>query len=259
MNVLGPDEPATSAGVRGALRHHDPSQLWFQIAEIVGERVYLRHGIRVRKGDVVFDVGANVGVAAAFFASECGAGVVHSFEPVTPVFELLRENLQGFPSCVPHNYALSSSPGEAAITYYPGAAAMSGLYADPHADRDLVRTCMLNLGVSEVDAEEHLRDRYRATSLRCELRTLSSVLREERVDRIDLLKIDVEKAELDVLNGVADGDWPRIRQVVAEVHDEQDRCAVMTDGLTARGFRVTTEQDPTMSGTAVHMLYATRG
>ena len=51
-----------------ALQHPDPQQLWFQITEIFGERTYLQHGVRVAEDDVVFDVGANAGVAAVFFA-----------------------------------------------------------------------------------------------------------------------------------------------------------------------------------------------
>jgi hypothetical protein len=76
------------------LRHYDPPQLLFQLAEVVGERTYLKHGIDVHEGDIVLDVGANVGVAAAFFASDCKAGLVHSFEPMAPLFELLRENAE---------------------------------------------------------------------------------------------------------------------------------------------------------------------
>ena len=34
---------------------------------------------------------------------------------------------------------------------------------------------------------------------------------------VDLLKVDVERAELSVLQGVKDEDWPRIKQVAVEV------------------------------------------
>lgn len=255
----GPDRSRTDiAAVGRTLRHHDPSQLLFQLDEIVGHRTYLRHGVHLREGDTVLDVGGNVGVAAVFFASECRVGAVHSFEPVAPIFELLRENTRGFESCVSHNYGLSGSPGEAAITYYPGAAAMSGLYADPQEDEALVRTCLMNRGHSESTADDKLEGRYRPVLLHCELRTLSSVLREHSLDRVDLLKIDVERAELDVLSGIEEGDWPRIRQVAVEVHDMDGRRAMIAEDLLDRGFRVTTEQDPAMSGTDVHMLYATR-
>ena len=240
------------------LHHDDRKQLPFQLSEIVGERTYLQHGVEVRKGDVVLDVGANVGVAAAFFASECGAGLVHSFEPVTPIFRMLSANLRHFPSCVGHNYGLSSSSRRAAITFYPNADAMSGLYADANDDRARVRTYMLNRGMSAEEADRELDGRYHAVTLECELRTLSSVLREESLERVDLLKIDVEKAELDVLRGIEEAEWSRIKQVVAEVHDEHGRSATMARMLKSHGFSVTTEQDPMWRGTAMRMLYAIR-
>ena len=59
------------------LQHPDPPQLWYQLGEIFESRIYLQEGIEVRPGDVVLDVGANIGVAAALFAAECGAGAVH--------------------------------------------------------------------------------------------------------------------------------------------------------------------------------------
>src|SRR5689334_17821712 len=78
----GPDRADRVRTLLEMLRHSDPSQLMFQIAEIAGDETYLRHGVTVTEGDVVFDVGANVGVAAAFFAVIRGAGLVHCFEPV---------------------------------------------------------------------------------------------------------------------------------------------------------------------------------
>jgi FkbM family methyltransferase len=240
------------------LRHYDRSQLWYQLAEIVEQRTYLRHGVSVDEGDLVLDVGGNVGVAAAFFASECGAGRVHSFEPVEPIFALLRENLLRFPACVAHNYGLSSVAGEAPITYYPNAAAMSGLYADPGADRGQARTTLINTGMSAAKADEHLDRSFEPVELTCELRTLSTVLVEQSITRVDLLKVDVEKAELDVLEGIDEADWPRIRQIVAEVHDEGGRLATISGMLSKRGFSVVPEQDTIWSGTGVHMIYATR-
>lgn len=240
------------------LHHPDPSQLYFQVAEIAGEQTYLRHGVKVGEGDVVLDVGANVGVAAAFFAAQCGARVVHCFEPVHPVCQLLRVNLKQLPACVVHEQGLSSAPGRMPITYYAGAAAMSGLYADPSRDRALVRTVLLNYGRSEQQAEQELAGRHEPQTLTCELRTLSSFLHEAGLARVDLLKIDVERAELDVLGGIDPSDWSKIEQVVIEVHDEDGRGAAIARKLGAYGFRVAAEQESAMRGTSVRMLYATR-
>jgi FkbM family methyltransferase len=257
VTVLGSQEERISA-LAGRLSHPDPTQLFFQVSEIAGDLTYLQHGVTVDEGDVVLDVGANFGVAAVFFATQCGAGLVHSFEPVRPNFEILRANVAGLPACVAHEQGLSRAAGRVPITYYPGAAAMSGLYADPDRDRSTVRTALCNLGASGEEAEQRLEGRYEPQTLSCELVTLSSVLRTERLDHVDLLKIDVERAELDVLAGIDEPDWARIEQVVMEVHDDHGRLAVVAEALGARGFQVTPGQDPAMHGTSVRMLYATR-
>jgi 31-O-methyltransferase len=240
------------------LRHYDRSQLAFQLVEIAGERTYLRHGVTLEPGAVVLDVGANVGVAAAFFAAQCGAAVVHSFEPVAPLFELLRANVAALPACVAHPYGLGAADRRAEITFYRGAGAMSGLYAEPARDRDLVRTALRNLGVEGQAAEDQLAGRYEPERLECELRTLSRVLREEGIGRVDLLKVDVERAELDVLAGLAESDWPAIRQLVVEVHDEDGRATALAEELRGRGFRVACDEEPAMRGTGVRLLFATR-
>lgn len=167
--------------------------------------------------------------------------------------ELLRRNVGDLPACVVHELGLSSMPGRAEITYYPGAAAMSSLYADPQRDEALVRTVLANLGIEH--AGERLAGAYEAETLTCELTTLSSFLSESGLERVDLLKIDVERAELDVLDGIAEADWPRIAQVVAEAHDTGEEFAAR---LRSRGFEVTLDQEDAMRGTGVRVAYATR-
>lgn len=241
-----------------SLQHFDRKQLLFQIHETIGERTYLQHGVEVHTGDVVFDVGANVGVAAVFFAAECHAGVVHCFEPVRPLYDYLRVNIEPYPACVAHHYGLSDRTRHTTITFYPTAAAMSGLYADPDADAELVRTSLMNRGATREQAERAVPESYRRDTLDCELRNTSEVFDELGVERIDLLKIDVEKAELDVMRGVSDAGWRRVKQVAAEVHDDDGRLAQVTSLLHDHGFDVVAEQEEVMRGTTVHMVFATR-
>lgn len=80
--------------------------------------------------------------------------------------------------------------------------------------------------------------------VRGEVCTFSRVKRELGVATIDLLKIDVEGAELDVLRGVGEDDWTSIRQVIAEVHDVDGRLAACCELLEARGFSVVVEPEP---------------
>jgi 31-O-methyltransferase len=241
-----------------SLHHFDRKQLLFQIHETMRERAYLQHGVEVHPGDVVFDVGANVGVAAVFFAAECRAGVVHSFEPVEPLYEYLCMNTEPYPACVAHPYGLSDRSRQTTITYYPTAAAMSSLYADPDADAEFVRTCLVNRGATRAEAERAVPESYRPQTLQCELRNTSEVMTALGADQIDLLKIDVEKAELEVMLGISDAGWRGVKQVAAEVHDDAGRLAQVTSLLHDHGFTVVAEQGDDMRGTNLHMVFATR-
>jgi hypothetical protein len=70
--------------------------------------------------------------------------------------------------------------------------------------------------------------------------------------------LDVEKSEADVLLGVHSDDWKKIRQVVVEVYDSDDRLAIVERLLREQGFVVAVEQDDSLRESRVYMLYATR-
>ncbi|HEU5132300.1 MAG TPA: FkbM family methyltransferase, partial [Pyrinomonadaceae bacterium] len=112
-------------------------------------------------------------------------------------------------------------------------------------------------------ADELLAGRFEAAVEDCRLRRLSSVIREEQIEQIDLLKIDVQRAELDVLRGIDSDDWNRIKQVVLEVHDRkgsesEGRAEEIRELLQTHGFAVVVEQDELLSGTDRYNVYAVR-
>jgi acyl carrier protein len=72
------------------------------------------------------------------------------------------------------------------------------------------------------------------------------------------LKIDVERSELDILQGIEDLDWSKIRQIVVEVEDTGKRLQKISELLQSRGYCVDVEQDTLLKGTSVLNLYATR-
>jgi hypothetical protein len=69
----------------------------------------------------------------------------------------------------------------------------------------------------------------------CRTQTLEGWLGQHPLPAIDLVKIDVEGAEMDVLEGVGSA-WPRIRQVVVETHDREGRCRELVALLEHHGL-----------------------
>jgi hypothetical protein len=99
---------------------------------------------------------------------------------------------------------------------------------------------------------------FKKTTFPCRLRTLSEIVAEERITRIDLLKIDAERSEKEILAGIRAEHWGLIRQVAIEVLDESGGLDEVLCLLRAHGFQVATKQDPLLKGTAVFMVFATR-
>ena len=160
---------------------------------------------------------------------------------------------------------LASLSGSAEFDYFPHATVLSGRFADGASERETVRRFLLGQqqaagegALSAAALDELLATRLERQRLTCPLRTLSEVIRERGVERIDLLKVDVEKAELDVLEGIAEQDWPRIRQVAVEVHDLDGRLESVRALLVRHGFAVAVEQDALVAGTDLYQLYAVR-
>ena len=76
--------------------------------------------------------------------------------------------------------------------------------------------------------------------------------------RVDFLKVDVERAELEVLKGVSASDWSRIGKVVCEVHDIDGALEQVQDLLRATGrFRhVHSAQADALQGTGLFNVFA---
>jgi amino acid adenylation domain-containing protein/FkbM family methyltransferase len=233
----------------------------FIYRQIFHDQVYLRHGIKLSEGDCIFDVGANIGLFTLFAYQECGAAArVYSFEPIPSTFERLRNNatLYGVGAKL-YNCGLSNRTGEATFTFYPQWSASSGVYADLGEEQEALRAFLRNQSevVAEY-AEQLVEGRYQSERVVCQLRTISEIIREEGIERIDLLKLDAEKSELDVLEGIAPEDWSKVRQIVIEVHDIGGRLVRIREMLAGHGFEVVAEQDASLRGSNIYSLYARR-
>jgi FkbM family methyltransferase len=245
----------------------NPMELRHFYEDIFEKEVYVKHGITLADGATVLDIGANVGLFTIFVQTRWPGSRVFSFEPSPPTYRILCKNTVGFGSRVKRfNMGLARTEGEAELTFYPNSSGMSSFYADEREEREALTSILENeaeRGDEEVrDLMEYLDDyltvRLQPEVYTCPLSTVSRVLREEGIDRVDLMKMDVQKAEWDILQGIAEEDWPKIRQIAMEIHDLEGRTATVAGFLEARGFAVLTEQDRLYGGSAIYNLYARR-
>ncbi len=255
------------------IEHHGSFQTSIIYKEVFEDEVYLKHGITLKDGDVVFDVGANIGLFSLFVNRMCPTAEIYAFEPLPPNFELLRANTARYDiDARLFNYGLSESSAIANFTFYPQAAGLSGRATNRADDKDATRAIVLDWIHNTANEQEilpqsqldELLDEYlRSENYSCRLKTLSEVMREQQIEQIDLLKIDVESSELDVLAGIEADDWQKIKQIAMEVHSRSivERVSSM---LEERGFEfvvddsfvVTSNGNGNGSDVYVAMLYA---
>jgi len=257
-----------------AIAHQNRNETEYLFQEIFVRHTYAQHGVRLREEAVVLDLGANIGMFMMFVAACRPRARLYSFEPLPPLFRTLRLNAELYaPGAKVFPAGVAETERTAEFMFYPQHTMMSGLsdYADPELERRVVERSLRNAGQQGSaeaaalieHADELLGRRFEGERHACRLLRLSDVIRQEGLERIDLLKIDVQRAELDVLRGLEEPDWHRIDQIVMELHQDEagataGRIQQVLDLLGAHGFEAVVEQDPMLVGTDRYALYARR-
>lgn len=200
----------------------------WQYEEIFEHGVY--DGFDLPADALVVDVGANVGLFSIFLSRQVPGLRVVAFEPMPATRAALRRNLHAHLQHAARiePVALGARDEEAvAFAFYPLVPGNSTRYPDQ-------KTVQID-ALSDVVPADQLAREYAADEVLVPVRRLADQLEDAR---IDLLKIDVEGAELEVLHGLADHQWPGIARVVLEVQDLDDRLAAVVGLLGQRGFTV---------------------
>lgn len=236
---------------------------------------YFQHGISLKEGAVVFDVGANIGLFTLRVAQKLNGNVkLFSFEPVPPLYEVMKQNADKFgPGAVKtFPFALSRAQGKLTLHYYPHSPGLSTAFPEMWDGNDdlskaiegAIRTAPAQYRWSKWLPSFMLPViakvlRRKPVQFDCETQTLSQVMKSQNVQRIDLLKIDVEGAEMEVLAGIEPADWAKIQQTVLEVHDVDGRVAKISELLRSHGLtQMTVEHEAGFEETKLFNIYARR-
>lgn len=136
----------------------------------------------IKPGMIFFDIGANIGLYALFASRLVGSdGFVYAFEPSSREFARLQENLS--------------------INEIVNVKAMKIAIAEKNTSRELFVADDWHGGHNTFARQFP----YEATSLKAKevvtTRALDEIVKEEAIQRVDIVKIDVEGAEHLVLEG----------------------------------------------------------
>jgi len=155
--------------------------------EIYNLRDYYRNREkRIHEGDIVVDLGGNIGIFNRWAYNE-GASKVISFEPDKRYFKLLSLNAD--PRSILFNAAVSNQINEMT------------LYESTH------------LGGSNL-----FRIQQNSTSYSVRTYNLDYLFESNLIDRIDFLKIDIEGSEHYALSGISDENLMKVKTISIEYH-----------------------------------------
>lgn len=165
---------------------------------------------RINDGDVVVDLGGNIGIFNRWAYSQ-GASKVISFEPDKRYFKLLEKNSD--PRSILFNAAMSDNVG------------VLDLYESNHLGGS-------NIFVSNTENIVH----YPVRTY-----TLDYLFESNLIYKIDFLKIDTEGAEDMILKGISDNNLMKVKNISIEYHhahlnfDENKRSDII-NRLNSLGF-----------------------
>ena len=211
----------------------------------------------LRPQECVLDVGAHVGLSSLYAAGRMPHIRILAFEPAAATYECLALNFERHvPIGTAVKTAIGATEDSMTISYRPLMAALST--TSPCQD-DEERN--LHAFSTAAGADPEVRDAmmlmyYDVHHYEVAVSTISAIIELYGVTHIGVLKVDVERAERDVLAGIAECDWPRIRQLVLDVHDIDGRLAEIVELLKNHGYSVVAEQPMFFSGTSIHQVFA---
>ncbi len=155
-------------------------------------------------GDVVIDCGANLGAVSGPLA-DTGA-IVHAFEPDPYTFGRLTENLAGRDNVILHNAAVGATAGTLQL--------MRDADWDKDPDGASVRSTLI-AGGRKIDGTNAID--VEVIDFPAFVKTLI-----KKHKKIAFLKMDIEGAELDVLEAMeAQALFAKIKLTVAETHEKK--------------------------------------
>lgn len=147
--------------------------------------------------NVIFDIGGNIGITSILLANQFPNAKIFTFEPMKENFEILTKNINHYPNVKAFNVALGDENKEIEMFLSDNSSNFGGgsLYEKG-----------VNLNQTE----------------KVQMMTVGTVLEKEKIDTVDIIKIDTEGAEYNILSSFPKSILSNLTWLVGELHGIDD-------------------------------------
>ena len=174
---------------------------------------YERKGCFIQEGDVVVDIGANIGIFA-HRAELRGASKVICFEPFSQTFECLKKNAG--PKTEVYKLAIGGNNRFEKFALHTDYTHVGGVFNIKNTD--------LSKNKNLIKTESSL------------VIDVNLIFDNNLTDRIDFLKIDVEGSEIEILDSLTDDNLKKVRCVAIELHKTNEEFEIFQEKILDRMF-----------------------
>lgn len=251
----------------GRIHYLNEDETNFIIEEIFHQNCYLDNFLTLPANSIIFDIGANIGIFSLYALKLCDHKTeIYCFEPIPTTFECLKKNLGYYENVHLVMAGISNVENKTSATFTQfGSSSLTATYRPsekitsnykPLLDIDtLMKITSLhnkqyyNLLKNFPFLRPYLVKKYynavtKESKVECKLISLGQFIEQHQLNVIDLIKIDVECAELDVMESIKPEQFAKIRQFSIEVNDINQRANKICNLLTKHHYQIQCHENP---------------
>jgi FkbM family methyltransferase len=169
---------------------------------------------KIKKDDIMIDVGAHIGLFSLLASKSCFAGKIFSYEPINENFEMLMQNIKSnkLKNIFPFNLAVSKNTSNVKL----------------FLDKDESAHSIFQKNTSYVTVESI---------------SLQKIFDDNDINFCKILKLDCEGAEYEIIDSLPDKYFEKIQNMIIEYHLADSKPELGKDLISKiknAGFQITT-------------------